>query len=106
MLDALQAIYNWLTGGIYTFFTSAFQSLMEWLLVSALQYMLWAINFGWGIAQGIISDLQISQHLNAALGGFPPQVAGLLLYFKIPEVMLNITSAYITRFVLRFIPGV
>ena len=105
MLDALNGIYDWLTNGIFSFFSSAFSSLMEWLVVTAIHQMTWAIQFAWGIAQNVIQDLHISEQLNNSWSFLPASYKNSLTFFRIPEVLLNLISAYITKFVLKFIPG-
>lgn len=106
MFDFFDNVWNWLTEGIYDVLSDALAALIEFLVEGYLDLLLWAVPFAWGVAQTVIQDLQLSQHINTAWSLLPTQAANTLAFFRIPEVIVIIVSAYAARLVLRFIPFV
>lgn len=106
MLDFLTWIKDWFTSGIYEFFTNAFASLIEWLILGFLDYAIWAVQFSWDIAKVVLADLHISEHLNTAFSALPPEVAEKVRYFRLPEAIVNILSGLVGKIVFRFLPGI
>jgi len=104
----MQDFFNWITAffttGIYDLITAAFVSLIEWLLLAKLQFMLWVLNFSWGIAQSLISSLGISAALQSAWGSLDSQVMSTLMFFRVPDAVNMILGGFGTRFVMRFLP--
>lgn len=105
MLDFFDAVYNWLYSGSYGFFTELSAYFIKQSVLAYLKFLYFVIPFAWGIAQSILNDLNISTYLNAAWSEFPPHVLGYLTFFNIPEALNIVISAHVTKFVLRFIPG-
>lgn len=99
-------VFNWFTSGLYDFAVWAYAGLIEHITLSYVKTMLWALPFAWDVANTIISDLSLPARLAQFWSALPPEVAGLASVLNIPQAILMILSAYVTRFVLRFIPGV
>lgn len=104
----MQALFDWITQffstGIYDFATAALASLIEWLLLLKLQWMLWLLQFAWGIAQTLITNLGISEALRTAWNNLDSEVLSMLMFFRVPDAINLILGGFGTRFVLRFLP--
>jgi hypothetical protein len=116
MITALQSLYtsvvnfftsawNWLTTGIYDVLIWSYTQFIEYYTLAGLKFKLFALTFGWDIAKSIIIDMQLSQKLQAFFSVLPPDVSVNVTALRIPEGIGLILTAYITRYVLRFIPG-
>lgn len=104
----MQELFNWIsdffTSGIYKLITDSYASLIEWWLLSKLKWALWLLGFAWNIAQSLLANLGISSALSAAWGSLDSAVLQSLMFFRVPDVVNIMLSAFSTRFVLRFIP--
>jgi hypothetical protein len=97
-------IAEWISTGIYTFFTSAFAALVEWLTLVMIKWTIYATGFAWDVAKVIIQDLQLSQRLDSAWAAVPGDISSALNFFRVPEAVNMLLSSVATRWVLRFIP--
>lgn len=57
------------------------------------------------MAQQIMLDLHVADYLGSAWAALDPEVAGLLSILRVPDAILIILAGLITRYVLRFLPG-
>lgn len=103
----MQELFNWITGffstGLYDLITQAFASMIEWLTLAKLQWMLWAIGFCWDIAKALIADLGITEALRQAWGNLDSSTANVLMFFRIPDAVNLILGGFGTKFVMRFL---
>lgn len=106
MLGFFDYINEWLNSGIYTFFTDATAYLVEYFVLAYLKLLTVAIPFAWGVAKTILQDLNISQLIDAAYAELPSLSRQVMTILRVPECINIALSAYVTKFVLRFIPGV
>ncbi|WP_417584874.1 DUF2523 family protein [Nitrincola sp.] len=106
MIEFFNAVYEWLNSGIYGFFTELSAYFIKQSVLGYFQFLYVMIPFAWGIAQSILNDLNLSSHLNSAFSSLGSDVLGYLTFFNIPEALNTVISAYVTKFVLKFIPGV
>ena len=104
----MQDLLNWITSffhtGIYDLITAAFASLIEWLLLAKLNFLLWVLQFSWDIASKLITNLGISSALQSAWSSLDSQVLQTLMFFRVPDAVNMILGAFGTRFVMRFLP--
>lgn len=116
MITALQAIFTsiynffvsiwfWITEGVYDLAVWVLRAGIEFYTLSMLRMKLFALNMGWDVAKSIIIDMQLSQRLQGFWDLLPVDVAVNLSALRIPEGIGLILTAYVTRYVLRFIPG-
>lgn len=116
MIAAIQlvfnSVYNFFTGiwqylgnGLYNSIVWAYTQWIEFYTLASLKAQLIALTFAWDIAQSILVDLQISQKLQSFFSLLPSDVAVNVAALRIPEGIGLILTAYVTRYVLRFIPG-
>ena len=106
MFEFFNEVSNWLHSGSYGWASQLIAYAMTYLFKTYLDFVLWAVPFAWSIGSTVIQNLQISEHLNSAFGALPDTAANLLRFFRIPEVISNLLSAYVAKFVVKFIPGV
>ncbi|UTF61279.1 DUF2523 family protein [Gilvimarinus sp. DA14] len=58
----------------------------------------------YNIGQPVLTNLNLSDQISTALSGINPQISAVLAYAGAFESLNIILSAYVTRFVLAFIP--
>lgn len=102
--DFFVAIFEFLTTGIVEFFISLGAYIMDSLTCLFLKIALIMLNFLWAIVKVLLVDLNLSSKLAAAFAGFDSDIVRMIIFFRIPESLNLILSAFIIRFVLRFIP--
>lgn len=100
----LDAIYEFITNGIYLFAVSVFKAFIEYWTLASIKGAIWSCGFAWDIAKGILQDLNLSAHIQTAWSAMPSSASQALSYFRIPEVINNLASGIVMRYVLRFIP--
>ncbi|MDD2770360.1 MAG: DUF2523 family protein [Methylococcus sp.] len=116
MIEALQRLYDallawfnaswdWLNNGLYDFAQWAFAQYVEWYSIQLLKFKIAAVVFAWGAAKKILADLDLSAKLDLAFGLLPGPALNVLEALDIPQCLMLILTAVVTKFVLRFIPG-
>lgn len=105
MFEFLQSISDFFTTGIYDFFAEAAKYFVTTLLIWWVKAKIAGLEFAWGVAQGVIDGFQVSARLSSAFGMLPPDVSSIVNFFRFPEAVNLIMSGAVTRFVLRFLPG-
>lgn len=98
-------IWNYVTVGLYDSIVWAYTQWIEFYTVASLKFQLHALELAWDIARTILYNLQISQKLQSFFSLLPSDVAVNVGALRIPEGIGLILTAYVTRYVLRFIPG-
>lgn len=104
IFDFFNAIYEFITSGIYSLAVAAFKAFVEYWTLATIKGAIWSLSFAWDMAKTILQDLNLSQHINSAWSAMPAAAAQALSYFRIPEVINNIATGFVMRLVLRFIP--
>ena len=105
VVNFFSAVWNWITSGLYDSIVWAYTQWIEYYTLASLKFKLFALNLGWDVAKTFIIDMQLSQKLSAFFALLPSDVAVNVTALRIPEGIGLILTAYITRYVLRFIPG-
>lgn len=106
VLAFFNTIIDFITDGIYDFFVDLVSYLIQKSTLATLKVMYVTLNFSWDIAQNIIADLQLSSFIGEMFSHFDIKIVDLLLWLRVPEFINTIGTAYMTRFVMRFIPFV
>jgi hypothetical protein len=106
MFDALKFIADWLNSGVYTFFTEAFAYLVQVFTLAYLEFMLWAVPFGWGVAVTILDNLNLNAELQSYWNMLDGDSKSMLSVMRIPEAFQTLLTAGATKIVMKFIPGV
>ncbi len=106
MFDFFDFIKEWINSGVYEFFTEFTAYLIEAATLSYIKFLNFVIPFAWGVAKVIIEDLNISSLINSAWNDLPELSRALLTAMKVPEIINLVISGAVTKYVLKFIPGV
>lgn len=109
-MQAIFDVLNFIAGLFNDFFSGQLLKdfsgyLIQKLTVWYLEAKIEAIQFAWGIAQNILTDLSLSQRITDTLTALPQDVRNVMNFLRVPEAITNLLTAYVTRFVLRFMPG-
>lgn len=99
------SIQSWLDSGVYTFATEWAAYFIEKAVIGYIGFMKMAIPFAWGVAKQILQDLNISTYIAQAFDSLPSSSQAIAIAFKIPECVNTAISGFVTRFVIKFIPG-
>jgi hypothetical protein len=105
MEDFFTYVNDWLDSGVYDFWTEAFAYFVEYMVVSYLKFINVVIPFAWGVAKVILEDLNVSALIDSAYSQFPSMSRDLMTAMRVPECINFALSAFVTKFVLRFVPG-
>jgi len=104
LLDGITYITDWIGNGLYTFMVESYALLVEYLTLASLTTTLWAMSFGWDVAKAILENFGLSELLNDAWSYLDSKAASLLIYLNVPEAINMLTTAFVTKFTMRFIP--
>lgn len=94
-------IRNWLNHDVYGFFEETMQELVAWFVIAKLEFMLWTIQFSWGVAKQIMFNFGVGDYVAEAFSGLDPVLMGYLNFFRIVEAINMIIQAVITRITLK-----
>lgn len=82
-------------------------SFVAYLITKALtawfDFLLWQLEFAWGIGSQVVENLHLAETINTALGGLPSDARGVVMYFRIPEAINMIFNAGVAKLVLNWI---
>lgn len=97
-----QEFQNFRSTGIYAFFTEWFAEFMKWFYVGWYKSKLMAITFAYDVAQEVLTSLDMKSIIDSAFSALDFKVLQMISFFRIPEALNIIFSAYGTRMVLTF----
>lgn len=103
IVDFRQELDDFRTSGIYKFFTQWFAEFIKWSMVGWFKFKLQALTFAWDVANEILTSLNLSQQIDLAFSALDSNVVSIISFFRIPEAINIILSAYTTRLVMTFI---
>ncbi len=104
MIDFFNQILDFINTGIYKLLTEFVAYLISKISIFVLTSTLKMMVFSWDVAKQIMVDLQISSILASIYSHFNSKILELLFWLKVPDFINNVLTAYITRFVMRFVP--
>lgn len=99
-------IWEFFTNGIYDFFKEALSALTKVLIYSYLQTQLFAIEIAHDAVMSLLDDVGVIDQVDSAFGSLPAEVRSGLSFFRIPESVGVIFSAFATRWAMAFVPFV
>ena len=103
IVEFRQDVEDFRSTGIYEFCVKWFAEFIKWYLVGWYKVKLQSITFAWDIAQEILTSLSISEKIDLAFSALDSLVVQVISFFRIPEAINIVLSAYTTRFVLNFL---
>lgn len=89
--------------GIYEFVTKFFAEYIKWAIVGWYKFKLQGVIFAYDIATEILSSINLSEQIDKAFSSLDSQVVQIISYFRIPEALNIVFSAYTTRVVMNFL---
>lgn len=98
-----QDFVDFTSHGIYALLTQFTAWFIKWYMVAMWNAKLAALTFSWGVAQELITSLNLSDLLDTAWGALESRTLSMLVFFRIPEAVNIILSAAVTKFVIRFL---
>lgn len=104
MFEFLQSIADWFSTGIYDFFTELAAYFITNMMIWYWKSKLSGLEFAWGVAQSILSTLNIGSTIQSYWAMLPGEVASGAAFFRVPEAISLMLTALATRFVLNFLP--
>ena len=103
LTDFMDSILNWLEEGQFSFFEDLVAYIMVQLTIGKVTFMLWSIQFSWGVAQSVLDQLSIGSQIEAIWAATDSVVLSWLSFFKIPQALNMIMTAGTTKFVMRMV---
>jgi hypothetical protein len=101
--DFFFQIYDFLSVGLYDFFAKVFAEFIIYSTIVFIKSKIFMLEFSYSVAQEIISSLNISSFLKNSFSSLNSKLLSFLNFFKIIESINIVISAYVTKFVLKFI---
>lgn len=102
VVDVYDLVQDFITEGIYNLLTQFTALFIKWVTVAYWKLKLAALQFSYDVAMQMMVDLQLSQYLQLFFGALDSRVASMLQFFRIPEAINIVVSAFFTKFVFRF----
>lgn len=94
-------ISEFINSGLYEFITEVLAELIIYLTVSAIQAKIFFTSIAWGVAQEILTSLNISQYIQSAWNGIPPDSLQVLNFFRVPDALNIILNASVTKYAMN-----
>ncbi len=104
VINFFNDIYNFLVNGIYDFMVWVFAGLVQTLTLFSIKFQIMAARFGWDTAVSIINNSHIAAYIETAWTSIPPQISSLLSLLQIPQFISIVFTAFVTKYVMRFMP--
>lgn len=98
--DVLIQIRDFFTDDIYDFFYEVFRQISAWYVVWVLKAKIFALSFAFDVASTIMTNLNLSQHLNSYYSMLDSNTLQYMSFFRLPDAINLLIQAYITRFTL------
>ena len=99
--SALDDVYNAIID-LPSFFERAFAYVIEYSVYLKFYFMLQSVEFAFGVAQSLISNLGLMDAINATFAGLSVEHRNILETYGAREGLTMIINAMMTRFVLNF----
>lgn len=100
VLDYFKSFFN---DEIYPLITKTIAEFIKAAMIQKIEFEIFAIGFCWDIAKDLLITLNISPAIEQAWGMLDSKLLQFLTFFRIPEGVNLLVSAYATRFVYKFI---
>ncbi|HIF9335648.1 TPA: DUF2523 family protein [Photobacterium damselae] len=97
----LDDVYSVITG-VPSFLQEMFAYLIEYTVYLKFYFLLQSVEFAYGVAQSLISNLGLMDLVNSALGNLTIQQRNILETYGAREGLVILINSMMTRFVLNF----
>lgn len=105
MFEFLQAIYEFVSNGIYQFFVDAIAYFLKYLVIFWINMKTQGLLFAWNIAESTINALNVGQQIQPVWNSLSSDVRSNASFFRVPESLNILLTAFMTRFVMSMLPG-
>jgi hypothetical protein len=106
VIDAInhgfQFVLDFFYQDIYPMITKAYAEFIKAYLISEIEFKIFMLKFAWDVAKELLTSLNISPLIASAWSQLDSRVLQFITFFRIPEGINLLISAYTTRFVYRF----
>jgi len=99
LVEGIQALYDFMTVGAYTFIQEIFAELIIWTVTWWFKIKIASLTFMWGVAAAMMDQLYITALLDQYWGQLDSGFLGFMSRYKIPDAINLVVNAQITRFV-------
>lgn len=99
--DSLDDVYS-VVIGVPSFLEEMFAYLIEYTVYIKFYFYLQSVEFAYGVAQSLVSNLGLMDLVNAAFADLSPQHRNILETYGAREGIVMIVNSMVTRFVLNF----
>jgi hypothetical protein len=103
MTEFFDALWKWINESTVTLLTNFVAYVMVWVITAWLKIKLAGLAFAWGVAQSIMSQLDVSHKLADAFSFIPEKPRAMLMWARVPDALNIIGSGFISKFVLRIL---
>jgi len=99
----MDTVLDWLEQDQFTFFEDFVAFFVVQLTIAKISFMLWSMEFSWGVAQAVLDQLSIGAQVEALWAATDSVLLSWLSFFKIPQALNMIMTAGTTKFVMRMV---
>lgn len=101
IMEAIGSMIDFLENGIYEFFEEALKQLVAYLVISFIQFKIWALGFAWDVAKTIMGNLNVGAYIDSAMSQLDSDLVSYLNFFRMLDALNLIIQAYITRITMH-----
>lgn len=98
--STIQGISDFFIVEIPNFVSGVYATLVQWYVLAKIKGMIWSVQFSHSVAQSLIQDFSVTQHLQTALSKIPGNIGYYLNILNVPDLIMLLIEAYTTRFVM------
>ncbi len=104
VVNFFKDFWSFISDYIYQMFVWIYAGLVETSTLAFLKFALIASDFAWSVANQILLHLDFKTFLANSWGYLSPDAQFVLSECQIPQCVSIISTAYVSKFVMRFIP--
>lgn len=104
IIQFFQAIWDFITTGIYDFVKAAFVLATKVAIYSYFQGLKFALEVSYEVFEELVNEIGISDTVQQYYNMLDADVRSTLAFFGVPDAFMLIFSAIGTRWTLKFVP--
>jgi phosphosulfolactate synthase (CoM biosynthesis protein A) len=104
IIDFITYVWDFIYTGIYDLVKEFLVALTKAAIYAYLSGLIFVADIARDAVMSILQDFGIIQAIKNAYGLLPPEIQSLAAYFRIPESLGVIFTAFPTRWAMSFIP--
>lgn len=103
LVDFFKKVLNFFDNGLYEVIGNVLKYYVSAVGIFSLELKMAAIEIAAGMADKIISTLNISGTINSLYSALDSKIAAFVAYLKIPDAINLLLSAHLTRFIMNLV---